>query len=180
MGMRPATLVELEPVRLARAEFRAHWESIRSLFPCAFEGTGDDIDALDYLDYEGLKYPASGFAGAALVWGNVIATQMPFHWFFDEEICGPVLKPQSGGPTIWPFARVYEAQRSPETQYNRYRWLMESVVLQYLSRQILEPRDRPRLLALLGEDDSGLVRALEYAIGQLRELRGGQTGQPKS
>ena len=63
MALRPATPRDLEAVQAARDEFRAHWESIRPIFPCAFDGTGVDIDALDYLDYEGLRYPDSGQAG---------------------------------------------------------------------------------------------------------------------
>jgi hypothetical protein len=112
MGMRPATLQELEAIRAALAEFRAHWESIRPIFPCSFEGTGADIDALDDLDYEGLRYPPSGQAGAALVWGNVVASQLPFNWSFDDEIGGLVLRSNKRGLSIWPFGRIYESQRS--------------------------------------------------------------------
>lgn len=174
MAVRPATSQELEAVRTARKEFRACWESIRPIFPCAFDGTAVDIDALDYLDYEGLNYPDSSHAGASLVWGNVVATQMPFHWFFDEELGGLVLRSQGSELTIWPFGRVYESQRSAETQFDRYRRLLEWVILQSLGLHLLGDEDRPRLLALLNAGDSGLGAFLEYASGQLRELRGGK------
>lgn len=174
MGMRPATPHELEAVRAAMDEFRAHWESIRPIFPCSFDGSGVDIDALDYLDYEGLSYPDSGQAGAALVWGNVIATQMPFGWFFDDELGSLVLRPRGRERelTIWPFGRVYESQRSAETQFDKYRRLLEWVVLQSLARGIVGDDDRPSLLGLLRDEDSGLVRSVEYALGRFRELRG--------
>ena len=114
MAMGPATADQLLAVRAAQDEFRVYWESIRPLFPCAFEGSGIDVDALDYLDYEGLRYPSCGQAGASLVWGNVIATQMPFRWFFDEDLGSLMLRSQEKGLTIWPFGRVYESQRSAE------------------------------------------------------------------
>jgi hypothetical protein len=175
MGLRLATPHELDAVRSALDEFRAHWESIGPVFPCSFEGTGADIDALDYLDYEGLKYPSSGQAGAALVWGNVVATQLPFRWFLDDELAGLVLRSQSCGLglTIRPFGRIYESQRSAETQFDKYRWLLESVVLQALGLHLVEEQDRPRLLALLGGEDARVAQSLEYALGRLRELRGG-------
>jgi hypothetical protein len=158
---------------MQRTRLRAHWESIRPIFPCAFDGTGVDIDALDYLDYEGLRYPDSGQAGASLIWGNVIATQMPFNWFFDDDLGSLVLRSRERGLTVWPFGRVYESQRSAETQFDKYRRLLEWVVLQSLGLHLLQDEDRPRSLALLGGEDSGLAQAVEYALGQLRELRGG-------
>ena len=172
MAVRPATPHELGAVRAAQDEFRAHWESIRPLFPCAFEGTGVDIDALDYLDYEGLPYPNSGQAGASLIWGNVIATQMPFRWSFDEDLGGLVLRSKEGGLTVWPFGRVYESRRGAETQFDKYRRLLEWVILQSLGLHLLGDEDRLRLLALLGGEDSGLAQSVAYALGRLRELRG--------
>jgi len=173
MALRPATPQELEAVRAAQDEFRVYWESIRPLFPCAFEGTSIDIDALDYLDYEGLRYPSCGQAGASLVWGNVIATQMPFRWFFDEDLGGLVLRSQVRGLTVWPFGRVYESQRSAETQFDKYRRLSEWVVLQSLGLHLVGDEDRPRLLALLGDQNPGLAQFVEYAMGRLRALREG-------
>ena len=168
MGVRPATVDELQAIRAALDEFRDHWNSICPIFPCAFEGTAADIDALDYLDYEGLRYPTPGLAGAALVWGNVIATQLPFRWSFDEEINGLVLRSQNRGLTIWPYGRVYESQRSAETQFDKYRWLLDWVILQTLGLDLIDENDRPRLLGLLATDDSGLVRSVDFALGRLR------------
>ncbi len=172
MAVRLATPDELEAVRAAQEEFRAHWISTRPLFPCAFEGTGDDIEALDYLDYESLSYPKSGQAGASLIWGHVIATQMPFRWCFDEDLGGLVLRSRDGVLTVWPFGRVYESQRSFETQFDKYRRLLEWVILQTLGLHLLRDEDRPRLLALLKGGDSGLAEFVESALGQQQELRG--------
>ncbi len=168
MALRPATPRDLEAVQAARDAFRAHWESIRPIFPCAFDGTGVDIDALDYLDYEGLRYPVSGQAGASLIWGNVIATQMPFNWLFDDDLGSLVLRSRERGFTVWPFGRVYESQRSAETQFDKYRRLLEWVILQSLGLHLLGDEDRLRLLALLGGEDSGLAQSVAYALGRLR------------
>lgn len=172
MGMRPANPQELEAVRAALDEFRAHWESIGPIFPCSFEGSGADLDALDYLDYEGLSYPDSGQAGASLVWGNVIATQMPFRWFFDDGLGSLVLQSQIRRLTIWPFGRVYESQRSAETQFDKYRRLLEWVVLQSLGLDIVGDEDRHRLSGLLRDQDRGLAHSVEFALERLRKLRG--------
>jgi hypothetical protein len=171
MGVSLATQHELQAVRAAVDEFRAHWVSMRPIFPCSFEGTIADIDALDYLDYEGLSYPGSGQAGAALVWGNVVASQLPFRWSFDDEMGGLVLQSQKRGLTIWPFGRVYESQRSAETQFDKYRRLLEWVILQSLGLNLLDENDKSRLLGLFEGEDSGLVSSVAYAVGRLRKLR---------
>ena len=82
MAVSLATLHELQAVRAALDDFRAHWASISPIFACPFEGTIADIDALDYLDYEGLRYPAP--ARSAPPW------------------CGPMSSPassRSAGPS---------------------------------------------------------------------------------
>ena len=70
MAVGPATAHQLGAVRAAQDEFRVYWESIRPLFPCAFEGSGIDVDALDYLDCEGLPYPSCGQASEPLWCGG--------------------------------------------------------------------------------------------------------------
>ena len=160
MAMGPATADQLLAVLAAQDEFRVYWESIRPLFPCAFEGSGIDVDALDYLDYEGLRYPSCGQAGASLVWGNVIATQMPFRWFFDEDLGSLMLRSQEKGLTIWPFGRVYESQRSADA-IRQIRRLLEWVILQSLGLQLVGDEDRPGMLALVGGDE--WVRAIRRA-----------------
>jgi hypothetical protein len=171
MAVRLPTPHELEAVRYAQDEFRIHWESIRPPFPCAFDGTQVDIDALDYLDCEGLTHPARGEAGASLVWGQVIATQMPFGWFFDENMGGLVLRSRDEALTVWPFGRVYQSQQSAKTQFDKYRRLLEWVILQSLGLHLLRDGDRPRALALLKDENSGLAHFVEYSLKQLRELR---------
>jgi hypothetical protein len=131
-GIWEASPDELEPVRAARADFRGFWESMRPPFPCAFEGTLDDLHALDCLDYEGPGYPASGLEGAALVWGNVIQHLGPFRWL--RSYRGDLLLGTSDDDEcflIWPFARVFEvhnASRPPRCA--KYQWLAGQVLVE--------------------------------------------------
>jgi hypothetical protein len=139
----PASSRDLEGVASAIAEFKAHWEAIRPRppFPCWFEGTRRDIDALDCLDYEGLPYPPSGIAGAALIWGNVAARQAGFRWHLDEY--GDLLLSPPGEPSlvIWPYARVVEIQHGARPQFGKYKWLMEQVVVECLGRATMDQAD---------------------------------------
>ncbi len=173
MALQPATPNELESVNTALAEFRAHWESIQPPFICLFDGSLDDIRALDFLDYEGLPYPACGESGAALVWGNVVAAQTPFRWFFDDELGGLVLLPPDVSFVIWPFGRVYESRRSCEPQFGKYRWLLDWVLVNCLGHRLLDLDDERRLVALLATEEPGTIRFFERTMERLRDLARG-------
>lgn len=120
----PATAAQLVPVAQALEEFRAHWQSFRAMpSPGAFAGGLEDIEALDYLDYEGLGYPSSGLDGAALIWGNVLVQNLGLVWVTDYN--GNLLLTQDSPGrhiTLWPFARVLEAQERSSPQFDKYSW----------------------------------------------------------
>lgn len=63
---------ELVAIETAAAEFRALWASMRPPLPHAFDFTQGDVRAIDYLQYEGIKFPECGIDGAALVCGEVL------------------------------------------------------------------------------------------------------------
>lgn len=171
----PASSRDLECVASAIAEFQAHWEAIRPRppFPCSFEGTRRDIDALDHLDYEGLPYPPSGIAGAALIWGNVAERRAGFRWHLDEY--GDLLLCAPGEPSlvIWPYARVVEIQHGARPQFCKYQWLMEQVVVDCLGRATMDRADEARLIGMIeGPIEDGYARSLEAALRRYREVRG--------
>jgi hypothetical protein len=172
MALAPATPNQLESVQTALAEFRAHWEAILPPFICMFDGSLDDIHALDHLDYVGLAYPPCGEAGAALVWGSVVASKTPFRWFFDDELGGLVLRPPGVSLVIWPFGRVYESRRCCEPQFGKYRWLLDWVVVQCLGHPVLEPDDSLSLVRALAGQNQAPVRFMEHALKRLREFQG--------
>src|SRR5688572_20095250 len=141
MYLFPANDDDLAPVAAARAEFRAHWRSFHNMpFACPFDGGDDDVRALDYLDYEGLAYPKSDIEGAALVWGNVLATQAGMRWALSYR--GDLVLTLDGPGnriTVCPLARVLESQERSLPQFGRYRWLLEQVASDCLEYAHLEP-----------------------------------------
>ena len=125
-----ASEVQLSEVQRALAEFRAHWQSFSAMPPIGgFSGTLEDVHALDYLDYEGLQYPPSGFSGAALVWGNVLACQLEMAWVTDSDGHRLLLHDVPGSRiAVWPFARVLEVQKRSVPQFEKYAWILKGVI----------------------------------------------------
>jgi hypothetical protein len=113
-------------LRMTREEFRAHWLSFQNMpFDCLFAGAIEDIVALDFLNYEGLGYPPSCLEGAALIWGNVLATQLGMTWatWSGSELLLEHSEPGSR-VTIWPFARVLETHEQSHPQFGKFAWLL--------------------------------------------------------
>lgn len=135
-----ASEVQLSEVQKALDEFRAHWHSFSSkpLFG-GFNGTLEDVRALDYLDYEGLGYPPSGISGASLVWGNVLACHLAMSWVTDSD-GHLLLRHDVPGSyiTVWPYARVLEVQERSQPQFQKYAWILKGVI-----RDLLEYGDLP-------------------------------------
>lgn len=126
----PATATQLAQVTRALEEFRAHWQSFRAMpSPGAFAGGLEDVQALDYLDYEGLRYPSSDLDGAALVWGNVLVQKLGLTWVADYN-GNLLLAHDSPGRriTVWPFARILEVQERSGPQFGKYGWLLNQVI----------------------------------------------------
>jgi len=144
MQTSPVSEVQLLEVQKAVDEFRAYWESFREMPSLGgFSGALKDIHALDYLDYEGLGYPPSGLAGAALVWGNVLACQLEMAWVTDSD--GHLLLEHDvpgSRITVWPYARVLEVQGRGLPQFGKYTWILEGVVRDCLEYGDLSDRAR--------------------------------------
>ncbi len=130
MNASRASDTQLAAVEKACREFHAHWQSFEHMpFTCEFAGTLDDVRALDYLDYEGLGYPASCLSGAALVWGHVLERQFEMSWFTISN--GELLLTHDAPGnriTVWPFARVLEVQERSLPQFGRFAWLLDRVI----------------------------------------------------
>lgn len=125
----PASEDDIARVAAAQAEFGRHWRSFHHMpFACAFDGGDDDVRALDYLDYEDLRYPESDIEGAALIWGNVLAAKIGMRWVLSHR--GDLLltlDDPGNRITVWPFARVLESRERTLPQDGRYHWLLEQV-----------------------------------------------------
>ena len=170
MSLRRASLDECSIVRSAVAEFRAHWSLSRPLWPCEFAGTVADLEALDYLNYEGLGYPNPGFAEVALVWGNVLATTGPFRWFVEDSMGALMLCPELDyeptQPVVWPYGRVYEKEQLGNFGFG---WLTVQVVAESLAINGLDSENEARLLALIRENGSTYRLRFERALGRIGE-----------
>ena len=79
---------ELAVVKDAQAAFSERWESIRPPFQARFNGGIDDVRALDYMDYEGIEFPAPGLERAALVCGEVVLARRASSGLSAIEVIG--------------------------------------------------------------------------------------------
>lgn len=171
MNLRNATPEEIEAVEWAVLEFREHWAAMRPPFPCPFEGTPEDVGALDYLDYE-VGFPTSGLLGAALVWGDVLRRHGPFRWLVSDRGDYLLGTAEHGWPNLllWPFARVLESRHSSAPgPGDRFRWLTERAVVDCLASG-LGSDDARRLSALLGAESGGYADAVTAALRALPAL----------
>lgn len=137
----PAEPEDLASVVAARAEFRAHWATFRAMpFACEFDGTLQDVQALDHMDYEGLAYPPSDINGAALVWGNVLVERAGMRWArsYRGDLLLTLPGPD-GRVTVWPFARVLEAHERTFPQFGRYAWMLRQAADDLLLHGDLAP-----------------------------------------
>jgi hypothetical protein len=176
MRLGEATQDERAIVASALADFRVYWASFPTLWRCVFAGTVADLHALDYLDYEGLRYPESGIAGAALVWGNVLVTSGPFRWYFDESLGGLALCATRADPmlqVIWPYGRVYEIQCAGwPPRCEKYQRLTAEAVLECLTLGGFDERHETRLRDLIRDTShSEFLERIEAALERLRGTR---------
>jgi hypothetical protein len=130
MNTSPASDTQVSAVDSACREFGAHWRSFDHMpFACEFLGGLEDVRALDYLDYEGLGYPASYLTGVALVWGHVLQQRLGMSWatgYNGEQLL--IHDAPGNRITVWPFARVLEVQERSLPQFGRYAWLLDRVL----------------------------------------------------
>jgi len=145
----PATAADLAEVAAAGAEFRRHWESFQNMQPTpAFVGGVADIDALGYLEYEGLGLPGGGLPALALVWGNVLAVQAGLRWVRAKgEGCGGLwLGGAEWGPALlWPYARLAESRARGNPQYSKDSTLMMWVVEELIEQVSVPTATHARL-----------------------------------
>jgi len=147
MHIRPPTSAELESIDMTRRAYRSMWTKLKNVPYRAFDGTREDIDALDFIDYEAGHHP-EGLAGAAVIWGGVLAATGVLSWAVgDEQHFVLVGEPDYPRALIFPYARVSELAHSSAPQFGKYEWLLEEAVLR---------------LSCLGFDDE--------AVGKLRSL----------
>jgi hypothetical protein len=166
MHLRPLTPAEASSIENTRAAYRAMWAKLKTLPPCAFVGGREDLDALDFIDYEGLDHP-EGLQGAAIIWGGVIAATGALRWAVGDE-SHFVLTIDEGWPrtVVCPYSRVAELAHSQNPQYGKYEWAMEEAVLRLLDQGFSDEIEA-RLTALLSSDADGFLDRARPLIDRL-------------
>lgn len=164
--IRPATASELEVIESTRLAYRQMWATLREVPHRAFDGGREDINALDFIDYEAGHHP-HGLAGAALIWGGVLASTGALQWAVGDNqhlvLVSSEVYPRA---MIVPYARVAEIDHSSSPQYGKYDWLLEETVLRLYGLDF-PPETHEKLKALLSPDAEGF---LSHALGAIEWL----------
>jgi hypothetical protein len=131
-----------------------------------FDGGREDIDALDFIDYEAGEHP-EGLAGAAVIWGGVLVATGALEWAVGDEQHF-VLFTDVGYPRalIFPYARVAELNHSSGPQHGKYEWLLEEAVLR-LSYLGFDQEVEEKLRALLDVEADGFFDFARRGIERL-------------
>jgi hypothetical protein len=123
------------------------WAKLTNVPERRFDGSREDIDALDFIDYEAGSHP-EGLPGAAVIWGGVLASTGVLSWAIADEQHWVLIGDSDWEKAlIFPYARVAEINHSsgPEPGM-KYEWLLEEAAL--------------RLTCLVGEEEVAKLRAL--------------------
>jgi hypothetical protein len=110
MHIRPPSSAELESIEATRRAYRDMVGEAQARAHRAFAGSREDIDALDFIDYEAGSHP-EGLAGAAVIWGGVLESTGVLSWAVgDEQHWVLTVNPNCRQALIVPYARVAEIQ----------------------------------------------------------------------
>jgi hypothetical protein len=159
MHIRPATPAELESIEDTRRAYRMMWAKLTDVPHRAFDGGREDIDALDFIDYEAGCHP-HGLAGAAVIWGGVLVATGALSWAIGDEQHFVLVKNADDprGAVIIPYARVAEINGSTAPQFGKYEWLLEEAVVR-LCEQNYPDEIEQKLVALLCVEYDGFIES---------------------
>src|SRR4051812_28056301 len=79
MHTRPLSPAEFDAIEATRRAYRSMWAKLKNVPQRAFDGSREDIAALDFIDYEAGHHP-EGLAGAAIIWGGVLEATGTLSW----------------------------------------------------------------------------------------------------
>lgn len=160
---------ELVEVDHAIAAFRDLWASIRPPWPHAFDGTANDVRALDYIHYEGIPLPNCGIDGAALVCGEVLRKAAQLEWVRSHRGDWYVATSEDKWPAIaiCPIVRVHELWFSGTPQFGRFTQFVSRAALDCFPYASPETEVALRELLKLGDED---IDSLERTIKTWRSV----------
>lgn len=168
MHIRLPTPLELESIESTRCAYRAMWAELKNVPERRFDGCRQDINALDFIDYEAGHHP-EGLAGTAVIWGGVFAKTGLLSWAIGDEqhwvLVGDIDWPRA---LIFPYARVAEINHSAGPQFGKYEWLLEETILRLISLGVGE-EEAAKLRALLVAESESFLDFAKGAIARLQK-----------
>jgi hypothetical protein len=128
----PMPVEELAAIEWAASQFREQWARVKNApWPAAFDFTLNDVNTIDYMEYEGLKFPECGTDGAVLIVAEVVRRAAQIQWFMSyrgEWILAD--NDNFGGFAVAPRARFHEYECGRRTQFDNYLNLMAELALE--------------------------------------------------
>jgi hypothetical protein len=129
MYYRDATKEELEEVERVRVAYRRMWGKLANVPERRFDGSREDIDALDFIDYEAGHHP-DGLRGAAIILGGVLVATGALSWAIglngDLVLVADPVYPRV---LINICPRVEEINGSSHPQDGKYECILEEIIL---------------------------------------------------
>ncbi len=133
----PLPAEELSAIDRAAAAFRVQWTRIKNPpWAADFDFTRKDVETIDYMQYEGLKFPECGTDGAVLIVAEVVRRACQIQWYMSyrgEWILAD--KDNFGGFAVAPRARFHEYECGRGTQFGRYLDLLSELALECVSAE---------------------------------------------
>lgn len=128
----PLPVEERVAIDRAADSFRQQWaKAINAPWPAAFDFTMNDVHTIDYMEYEGLKFPACGSDGAVLIVAEVVRRAAQIEWFMSYRGEWILADPNNhGGFAVAPRARFHEYECGRRTQFDNYLNLMAELAVE--------------------------------------------------
>lgn len=128
----PMPAEELVAIERAADAFRDRWKKVANApWSAAFDFTLNDVRTLDYMEYEGLKFPDCGTDGAVLIVAEVVRRAARIGWYMSYR--GEWVLADAGGSgsiAVAPRARFHEYECGRGTQFDNYSNLMAELALE--------------------------------------------------
>ena len=163
--LRQPSAVELNLIESTREAYRAMWSTLQHVPSRTFTGGPEDINTLDFLDYEAGHHPR-GLSGAAIIWGGVLVHAGMFWAVGEASELLLVDKIDSPNGIIYPYGRIVEISDSLP-QYGKYSWAFEEAVLHLCSLPV-EAKILEQMKMLLEKESSeGFLVSAKTQINSL-------------
>jgi len=123
---------ELVAISRAATAFREQWARVANApWQAAFDFTLRDVETIDYMEYEGLKFPECGSDGAVLIVSEVVRRTGKLQWFMSYRGEWILADPDNYGRiAVAPRARFHEYECGRRSQFDNYLSLMAELALE--------------------------------------------------